>query len=209
MGIFSKLFQKQKQSEKETTTTKVQKSQNDLKTSSELAGEHLMISQYAAFYVYQGSEVHKNRYINKLMTLGFNKDEAERLLNFETDILNRFNKRYLLHKDFTKMWFFGLNQPFFLNYPKEKDDILKEHFLTLSELCKIVDEAEWHFWNSHERIASDEVWSEIYSWHLQGAGGEFAVKYFEMVAEVTGIPESKIAAYSSNEGSHLSNYKWR
>ena len=201
MGIFSKLFKKQKQSENEKKTATAQTGAS--------SDEHLMMSQYAAFYAYQGSVYHKNRYIIRLLKLGFNKNEAEKLLSFETDILKRFNKNYLLHQNFTQMWFFGLSQPFFLNYPKEKDDIFKEHFLTLSELCKIVDEAEWHFWNSHEREMSDEVWNEIYTWRLNGPGGEFAVKYFTMVAEVTGIPKEKIAAYSSNEGRHLSNYKWR
>ncbi|MBQ3376170.1 MAG: hypothetical protein IJG49_07145 [Erysipelotrichaceae bacterium] len=202
MGIFSKLFKKQPESEKKTTTA--QKS-----ASSDQGNKNLMLSQYAAFYAYQGSEAHRKRYIVKLLRLGFNENEAEKLLNFETDILKRFNKNYLLHPNFTQMWFFGLSQPFFLKYPKEKGDILKEHFLTLSELCKIVDEAEWHFWNSHEREMPDEVWSEIYTWRLNGPGGEFAVKYFTMVAEVTGIPTEKIAAYSSNEGKHLSDYKWR
>ncbi len=168
----------------------------------------LMLSQYAAHYVYKNNIGYANEYKRILNALGFNDDEAQRLLAFECDILKRFNKQYLLDDGFTKAWLFSLSKPFFTDYPKEKDDILKERFLTLSELCKIVDEAEWHFWNSHERELPKGVWEEIFAWHLKGAGAEFAIKYFETVAEETGIPEEKIGAYSSREGAHLSKHKW-
>ena len=211
MGIFSKLFSRQKEATTKGEPISDSMPSKPLVKSVDITSpidSHMMISQYAAFYVYQKSESHKKYYIEKLCQLGFTKREAEKLLNFECDILNRFNKEYLLDENFTKMWFFGLARPFFVNYPREKDDILKEHFLTLSELCKIIDEAEWHFWNSHEKNISDEVWNEIYAWHLKGKGAEFAIKYFEMVSSVTGIPEEKIANFSSNEGRHLSIYKW-
>ena len=85
----------------------------------------------------------------------------------------------------------------------------KEKFFTVSELCKIIDEAEWHFWNSHERVMSDEVWEEIFQWRIQGAGGEFGERYFEMISRETGIELSSLAALSNAQGKHLSRYKWR
>lgn len=170
--------------------------------------ENLMLSQYAAHYVYEGSEEHKKIYLEKLGKMGFSEEEAEKLLEFECGILKRFRKSYLLEKRYTKMWYFGLAQPFFTGYPKEKDDILKEHFLTLSEVCKIIDEAEWHFWNSHEKVMPDGVWGEIAGWRLNGPGGDFAIKYFIQTASELGIPEERIAAYSQNEGGHLNKYKW-
>lgn len=170
--------------------------------------EHMMISQYAAYYIYQQSEPHKNHYLMRLKNLEFTRDEAQRLLDFECDVLRRFHKQYLLSPDFTKMWLFGMSQPFFKEYPNTKDSILKEHFFTISEICKIVDEAEWHYWNSHERELSDDVWEEICDWHLKGSGGQFAIEYFESVAAKTGISEMKLAEYTSCEGAHLSKYKW-
>ncbi len=210
MGILGKLFGSRKQQAGQANSASAQAGPaNDSRAAKPAqAGEHLMLSQYAAFYVYNNSEEHKAQYIDKLTRLGFDRKEAEALFGFECDILRKYNKRYLLLPGFTKMWFFGLSQPFFLNYPKEKEDILKERFLTLSELCKIIDEAEWHFVNSHERQMPDAVWQEISAWRLKGAGAEFAMKYFAMVARETGIPEMKIASYSSNEGRHLSLYKW-
>lgn len=79
----------------------------------------------------------------------------------------------------------------------------------MSELCKIIDEAEWHYWNSHELPLSPEVWQEIEQWRRKGEGGDFAESYLEMIADVTGIPIEKILALCSNQGRHLSMYKWQ
>ena len=106
------------------------------------------------------------------------------------------------------MWFFGLDKPFFREYPKTKDDIFKECFLTISEICKIIDEAEWHFWNSHEREMPDTVWEEIFEWHLNGAGGVFAIQYFHMIEKKIGISEKSLSKLAAEQGTHLSKYKW-
>ncbi len=168
-----------------------------------------MLSQYAARYAFHGSEADKDHYIGILGSLGFTEEEALKLLAFEGDVIRKYNKVYLLHPDYCKMWLFGLEKPCFSTYPCEKEDILKEHSMTLSEICKTIDEAEWHYWNSHEKDISDDVWEEIVQWHLRGAGGDFALKYFDMISEGTGIPKEKILKYSSHEGIHLKNYKWR
>ena len=169
----------------------------------------LMLSQYAAHYAYEGSEEHKNIYLTKLQSeLGFTAEQADALLEFECSVLKRYEKKLLLRDDYTELWLFDLGQPYFREYPKEQEDIRKECALCLSEVCKLIDEAEWHFWNSHELNLSDEVWGEIFSWHLKGKGGEFAIGYFQKVMQMTGIPRNKIAAYSSHEGKHLSENKW-
>ena len=123
-------------------------------------------------------------------------------------MIRKFNKQYLLNPAFTKMWFFGLCQPFFFQYSKTKEDVLKEHFLTVSELCKLIDEAEWHFWNSHEKELPEGVWEEISSWRLRGAGGKSAIAYFEMIAKETGISMERFAPLSSEQGRHLNQYRW-
>ena len=125
----------------------------------------LMTSQLAALYLDhsagQDAGKYRERYILRLEGLGINELEAARLFDFESGIIRKFNKRYLLSPEFTQSWFFGLKHRFFQDYPQEKPDILKERFLTMSELCKIIDEAEWHYWNSHERKIPDGVWKEI------------------------------------------------
>lgn len=168
-----------------------------------------MTSQLPALYLQSEKKSDRDDYLERLTSLGFTERDAKKLFDFEADIIRKFPKQYLLDSKFTNMWFFSLKQPFFQQYPKTKEDILKERFLTVSELCKIIDEAEWHFWNSHEKALPDGVWSEICAWRLKGPGAEFAIRYFKMIEEVTGIPEESLAKLSSEQGKHLSQYKWR
>ena len=102
----------------------------------------------------------------------------------------------------------GLRQPFLLRYPKTKEDIQKERFFTISEICKFIDEAEWHYWNSHERDLPEDVFEEIYDWRLRGKGGDSTIEYCEAIAKETGIPMDLFGKYINREGSHLNKYKW-
>lgn len=174
----------------------------------EIPTEKLMTSQLPALYLQENNTAYRDNYVRRLESIGFKKKDAEKMFDFECEVIRKHGKQYLLQPQFTKMWFFGLKQPFFQQYPKTKEDILKERYLTVSELCKMIDEAEWHFWNSHERTLSDDVWKEICEWRLKGPGAEFAIRYFEMIGKETGIPEESIAKLSSEQGKHLNQYKW-
>lgn len=197
MGLFNNMLKKKAQ-----TTTVTSNSKPTITT------EKLMTSQLPAFFLKDNNAEFHDIYIRRLKKIGFNRKNAEKMFEFECDIIRRHDKRYLLQPQFTKLWFFGLRQPFFLQYPKTKEDILKEKYLTMSEICKIIDEAEWHFWNSHERNLSDEVWAEIFAWRLKDFGAEFASAYFEMIEKETGIPSQNIGSLCALEGEHLSKYKW-
>ena len=197
MGLFNNMLKKKAQT---TTVT------SNLKTT--IPTEKLMTSQLPAFFLKDNNAEYHDIYIRRLKKIGFNRKNAEKMFEFECDIIRRHDKRYLLQPQFTKLWLFGLRQPFFLQYPKTKEDILKEKYLTMSEICKIIDEAEWHFWNSHERNLSDEVWAEIFAWRLKDSGAEFASAYFEMIEKETGIPSQNIGSLCALEGEHLSKYKW-
>lgn len=168
----------------------------------------LMLSQLVALYEHTGRTEYRARYYEELGKLGFSEQDAEKLLEVERTTIRRFNKGYLLSPAFTKTWFMGLQQPFFLNDPKTKPDILKERFFTISEICKFIDEAEWHFWNSHEKAVGDGVFEEISAWRLRGEGGDFAIKYCESISADTGISMDLFSKYINREGSHLSRYKW-
>ena len=134
-------------------------------------------------------------------------NEVELRDNYDA-VFHLVNKDFLLHPEFTKMWCFGLKQPFFQQYPQRKEDILKEQFFTMSELCKMIDEAEWHFWNSHERVLSKSVWDEICDWRMKGEGMTFAIKYFDMIVEETGISKEDVGKLCGEQGTHLCKYKW-
>lgn len=168
-----------------------------------------MTSQFPALYVKGKKPVYRDTYLEKLDSIGFTKEEAEKLFQFECAVIQKYGKPFLLDAKFTRNWFFNLKQPFFQSFPCSKEDILKEKSLTISELCKLIDEAEWHYWNSHEKKLSDPVWTEICEWRLKGPGADFAIRYFEKVAEETGIPMERLASLSAQQGSHLNRYKWQ
>lgn len=203
MGLFNKLFGKKEPEKKAQAIPTVSNAQPTILT------EKLMTSQFPALYLKENNPAYRDIYMLQLMRIGFDQKNAERMFEFECDIIRRHGKQYLQHPQFTELWIFDLSSPFFLRYPKTKEDILKEKYLTMSEICKIIDEAEWHFWNSHERNLSDEVWAELHAWHLKGPGAEFATTYFEMIEKETGIPSENISALCGLQGEHLSRYKWK
>lgn len=173
-----------------------------------ISKEKCMISQFAALYVHTNDNTYRDDYINRLCAIGFEKEEAEKLLQFEYNVIRRHRKTYLRDPEFVRSWVFSLKEPVFQTYPQKKEDLLKEKGFAISELCKLIDEAEWHYWNSHEKAIPEKAWEEICNWRIKGAGGEFAVEYFEMIAEETGIPLEKLAALSRENGKHLVRYKW-
>ncbi len=167
-----------------------------------------MTSQLPALYLHDQKDSYRDAYISKLCSLDIKNEDAQKLFQFECSVIRRFEKPYLRDPQFTNKWIFGLKQPLFRVYPGTKAAILKEKNLTISELCKIIDEAEWHFWNSHEKNLPDAVWAEICAWRLKGPGAEFAISYFEMIAKETGVPMDSLAKLSAEQGTHLSRYKW-
>ena len=175
MGLFDKLFGK-KEPEKEAPPAPPKPNIPPITST-----EGLMTSQFAALYLRDNDPKYRDIYMRRLTQLGFGEDDAGKMFRFECDIVRRYGKQYLLHPQFTQFWFFSLVQPFFVQYPKTQEDILKEKFLTMSEIC---------------------------AWHLRWRGADYAIRYFEMIAEETGIQLEILGAYSNSQGAHLDKYKW-
>lgn len=169
----------------------------------------LMTSQLPAFYMSENNDYYHLLYLARLKGLGFSKQDAQKMFKYECDIIRKHNKKHLLNPDYIDQWIFSLLKPHFSDYPKTKDDILKEDYLTISELCKTIDEAQWHFYNSHERNLPEGVWEEIYEWHVKGPGADFAMKYFDMISVKLYIPMENLMAYSNDQGDHLNRFRWR
>lgn len=172
--------------------------------------ESLMTSQFPAMFEDTKDLYYHSVYLQKLGALGISEEDARKLFAFELDVIRRHEKAFLLDPEFTInwFWFFDRTHPYFRSYPVEQEDILKEKYLTISELCKLIDEAEWHYWNVHEMAFPDEVWAEICQWRLNGGGADFAIRYFEMISAETGVSMDTLAPLSSAQGGHLNRYKW-
>lgn len=183
-------------------------STNNQQSTPAVTMEQLMTSQLPGIFTLVEKPIFHTTYIKRLKALGFNEESAEKLFQFEDDTIKKFDKKYMWEPNFTRMWMCGLEKPFLEGYPEDEDDLLEERFFTVSELCKFIDEAEWHFWNSHERIENDEVWAEIYQWRRSGAGGEFTLRYCEMLADITGASMKDFARLINANGEHLDRYIW-
>lgn len=180
--------------------------------------DDLMTSQFPAFYLNANynklRKLYRDLYISRLKCIGFTENNAEKMFEFECDIIRRCDKPYLLDPQFTQSWLFDLSVPFLPNsYTQEA--ILKEKLLTIGELAKIIDEAEYHWWNSRERLdISPAAYTEIRHWFynrplLNGPGERFTVSYFKAISEETGIPYEHLGNFCGLEGHHLKWKKWR
>lgn len=101
-----------------------------------IATEKLMISQLPALYLSDKNPFYYETYLNRLASLGIPHEDAEKLFIFECGIVQKHNKAYLTDPNFTRNWFLGLKQPFYLSYPKSKDDILKKNFLPSAKYAR-------------------------------------------------------------------------
>jgi hypothetical protein len=174
--------------------------------------EGFLLSQYAALYTQNsGSSLMncvKNQYLKELDRIGIPKEKAEKLFAFEYDVCQRHGKPALLDNSFIRKWFMGLKHPYFVHYPSTEQEIIKERFFTIGEMCKLIDEAEWLYWNCHEMDLGSEVFGEISKWRRCGKGAEAAYHYFESIREEIGVSMEDLKRYVNREGSQLNRYKW-
>lgn len=120
----------------------------------------LMTSQLAALYLDSGEQSFRDEYLRRMRMCGLDDANAERMLRYETEILRAHPRPELLDPAFIKRPLFSLTAPV-LDHPVE---YYATHFeYPFSYIVKLSDEAEWHFWNSHERDLPEAVWSEIFA----------------------------------------------
>lgn len=165
----------------------------------------LMTGQLVARYKKTHDEDYQAEYERRLRSLGFTNQEAEQLFVFELMILKHDAIERLASPDYLASNCFDLQHPLLMQ--DESWYVDHQHFLC-SEITKIWDEAEWHYWNSHERKSlPDEVWGEIHRLSRYG-GGKLLVDYLTMLSEKSGVDMAKIQAYSAAEQQLIFAYKW-
>ena len=87
--------------------------------------EKWMTSQLPALYLQGNDTVYRSGYLRRLESIGFKKKDAQKMFDFECEVIRRHGKAYLLDPRFTESRCFGLRQPFFCRYPAAKEDILR------------------------------------------------------------------------------------
>ncbi len=163
-----------------------------------------MTGQLIALYKQTHEQGYQIEYMTRLQKIGFSQAETMRLFILETMILKHFSIPALAADNYLTSAYFDLQT---VRFPESNEHYITHQMFTVSEMVKIWDEAEWHYYNSHETDMPEEVWQEIYSISRYG-GGKLYLGYISMIAEKSNIPEDKIHRYANAEQGLLYKYKW-
>lgn len=68
-----------------------------------ISTEKLMTSQLPALYLRENNSTYRENYVNRLESIGFHKADAEKMFDFECNVIRKYPKEYLLHPQFTKL----------------------------------------------------------------------------------------------------------
>ena len=167
----------------------------------------LLLSQLPALYLSTGAEAYRTAYFQELGKLNVAKDDAQRLFKFECGVIQTHPKPAMLGQTYTQSWLYDPRNPQPLFSGKSDEDLLKDRFFAISEICKLMDEAEWH--SANTKTGTAEVRQEFARWRMRGKGGSFVLdQYVPMVMAAAKVPESAVMAVVNREGALLSAQKW-
>lgn len=163
----------------------------------------ILTSQLVAFWLDTGDEAYRAEYLRRIRMCGVDTEKAEEMLAFESGILAEHPRPELLREDFIALRLFSLAAPA-LEHPVEYYETHLEY--PLSYVVKLSDEAEWHFWNSHEKDLPGEVWAEIYA--LSDKNKKLFIPFGMHLVEALGWSFANVNTFSYNEQGMLDYYRW-
>lgn len=164
----------------------------------------LMTGQLVARFKQTHDQAYHDEYRRRLMFVGFEENEAESLFMLELMILKHDSIEPLASDEYLTSGIFSLQH---VALQLDKDYYIEHQMFLVSQIVKIWDEAEWHYWNSHERDLPNDVWAEIYTISRYG-GGKLFIEYLQMIAEKSHVPMAKVQQYSMAEQNMIFKYKW-
>lgn len=163
----------------------------------------LMTSQLAAFWIDSDNEEYREEYIRRIKMCGVSTEQAEEMLALETDILKCHPRPEMLNEDFISTPLFNLKETV-LDNSIEYYQIHLEY--PLSYITKLSDEAEWHYWNSHEKNLPGDVWEEIYA--LSDENKKLFLPFGMHLVEKMNWSYGNVNKYTYNEQGMLDRYRW-
>ena len=163
----------------------------------------IMTSQLLAFYLDTRDVSWKEEYLRRLKMCGLSDDKALQYMTFETEILTRCPRAEMLDKEFISRPCFSLRE---LALPHDPAYYGSHFDYPLSYIVKLSDEAEWHFWNSHEANLPEQVWAEIYA--LSDKNRKLFLPYAQNMVDKLGWSYQAVNAFSYNEQGMLDLYRW-
>ncbi len=164
----------------------------------------LLTSQLVALWLDSKDEQYHLEYVRRLAMCGLHKEKAEETFNLERQILENHPRPEMLRKDFVEIPLINLFTPC-LEHPIT---YYENHFeYPLSYIVKLSDEAEWHFWNSHEKSMPDNVWNEIY-W-LADKNKKLFIPFAMHLINNMGWTYENVNQFSYQEQGMLDLYRWK
>ncbi|MGM9522182.1 MAG: hypothetical protein ACI3VB_06875 [Oscillospiraceae bacterium] len=203
MSIFKKLFGSNGKASEESARQEQNSGSGEKREKQEISPD-LMTGQLVAFFKKTWQEAYRKEYLRRLEFIGFSSTEATNMFMYESMILKQTSIERLCRPDYVRAWYFNLKN---VLLTEGKDYYISHQAFLCSEITKIWDEAEWHYYNSHEKDLPDPVWKEIFQISRYG-GGELFMEYLASMAEHTKMDISKLQQYSMAEQGLLFKYKW-
>ena len=163
----------------------------------------LMTSQLTALWLDGKGEKYKDEFMRRMKMCRITDEAAEKWLEFEEEILERCPRPEMLSPDFVRQPLLTLRSRFL---PREIA-YYESHFdYPLSYVIRLSDEAEWHFWNSHEEDLPEGVWEEITA--LSDRNRELFLPMAVYMVEHLGWTPEDVNRYSMNEQGMLDYLRW-
>lgn len=162
----------------------------------------ILTSQLVAFWLETGRDEYRDEYLRRMRICDLTESAAEQMLQYEAEILKAHPRPEMLDEEFIKRPLFSLAAPVLEN-PVE---YYKTHFeYPFSYIVKLSDEAEWHYWNSHERNLPDAVWAEIFA-----LSDRNRMLFLPFATDLLsrGWDYPNVNKFSYNEQGMLDRYRW-
>jgi hypothetical protein len=176
---------------------------NSLKISQPENFQRILTSQLVAYLIATGEHKYKKEFLRRMKLCGVSDKIAGKTFIFEEEILRRCPRPEMTDSEFIAKAKFNLSKCV-LEHPM---DYYETHFdYPLSYVVKLSDEAEWHFWNSHERNLSDEVWEEIFA--LSDKNRKLFLPYAMNMVDGLGWTVPEVNKFSYHEQGMLDLYRW-
>ena len=163
----------------------------------------VMTSQLAAIWLETRDDRFRDEYLRRIRMCGLGAQAAQAMFDYEAQILRKYPRPEMTDPDFVRKPLFTLSRPVLSHHAAYYE---KNFEYTLSHIIKMNDEAEWHFWNSHELDLSDEVWGEINM--LSDKNKALFIPYAMDLIDNHGWANTNVNAFSFNEQGMLDLIRW-
>ena len=199
-GFFSKIFQKKTKPQNGESATDVKSMPSERNGS---AYALILTSQLVALWLDKGQQKYKEEYLRRMKICGLSDDASMKMFEYEAEIIKMHPRPEMLDESFISKPLFSLTKTAL----DKEASYYETHFeYPFSYIVKLSDEAEWHYWNSHEKNLNDRVWSEILE--LSDQNKKLFLPFATDLLN-RGWSVGNVNKFSFHEQGMLDKYRWK